>query len=53
VSQPGPGGGSRPPAGPAPQNTVFRRPCFQIAIYPSGEGSQLGVQVVAAPASRR
>ncbi|HYV47546.1 MAG TPA: hypothetical protein VFA20_21950 [Myxococcaceae bacterium] len=53
MSQPGPGGNARPPGSPAPQNTVFRRPCFQIAVQPSGEGAQLGVQVVAAPKSGR
>ena len=41
-------GDSRPPgAGPGPQNTVFRRPCFQIAVHGSGEGARLGVRVVA------
>ena len=51
MSQPKPGG-SRPPGSSAPVNTVFRRPCFQIAVHPSGDGAQLGVRVVAAPASR-
>ena len=37
----------RPPAGSGPQNTVFRRPCFQIAVNGSGEGARLGVRVVA------
>lgn len=34
----------------APQNTVFRRPCFQIAVHGSGSGARLGVRVMAAPA---
>ena len=37
----------------APQSTVFRRPCFQIAVHGSGEDARLGVRVVAAPAKRR
>ena len=37
----------RPQAGSGPQNTVFRRPCFQIAVQGSGEGARLGVRVVA------
>lgn len=37
----------------APQSTVFRRPCFQIALQGSGAGAKLGVRVVAAPAQRR
>ncbi|HEY8209691.1 MAG TPA: hypothetical protein VIG99_19525 [Myxococcaceae bacterium] len=41
-------GDSRPPGGGSgPQNTVFRRPCFQIAVNGSGEGARLGVRVVA------
>lgn len=41
----------RPLYGP-PQNTVFRRPCFQIAVCVGGAGAVLGVRVVAAPAGR-
>lgn len=40
---------SRPPGGSGPQNTVFRRPCFQIAVNGSGAGARLGVRVVASP----
>ena len=47
-----PGGNGKPQGAPV-QNTVFRRPCFQIAVNPSGDGAQLGVLVVAAPAQRR
>jgi hypothetical protein len=36
-----------------PQNTVFRRPCFHIAVNGSGAGATLGVQVVAAPPRHR
>jgi hypothetical protein len=50
MSQHDSGGNPRPQGASAPQNTVFRRPCFQIAIQPSGDGAQLGVRVVAAPA---
>lgn len=50
MSQDNANGSSRPKGGSSPQNTVFRRPCFQIAIQPSGDGAQLGVRVVAAPA---
>jgi hypothetical protein len=52
VSHPSGKGGDRPQSS-TPQNTVFRRPCFQIAVHPSGDGAQLGVRVVAAPAGRR
>ena len=45
-----PNSGPRPKSGSAPQNTVFRRPCFQIAVQPSGDGARLVVRVVAAPA---
>jgi len=44
-------GDARPPNGSGPQNTVFRRPCFQIAVQGSGEGARLGVRVVASPGS--
>jgi hypothetical protein len=37
----------------APRSTVFRRPCFQIAVHDSGSGAKLGVRVVAAPVQRR
>lgn len=39
--------------GVGPQNTVFRRPRFQIAVCGSGSGTRLGVVVVAAPSPRR
>ena len=42
-----------PAAAATPQSTVFRRPCFQIAVHGSGPGAKLGVRVVAAPAQRR
>jgi len=42
------------PAGAEPpQRTVFRRPCFQIAVHDSGSGAKLGVRVVAAPAQHQ
>jgi hypothetical protein len=41
------------PMGSAPQNTVFRRPCFQIALSGTGPGARLGVRVVAAPPQHR
>jgi hypothetical protein len=50
MSQSGGKSGSRPQGGSAPQLTVFRRPCFQIAVHSNGDGAQLGVRVVAAPA---
>jgi len=47
------GSQTSPDGAGAPQGTVFRRPCFQIAVHGSGSDAKLGVRVVAAPAQRR
>lgn len=49
MSDQGSRSGARQHPESGPQVTVFRRPCFHIAVHGSGANARLGVQVMAAP----